>query len=273
MSDVLGALRDLWTHTELQAQKCLYLNQRWRKRSLLILKKQPEQSSLGPLRARPFLFNPAVDTSTSCLDFQGTICTHEVTHAQPGEIHPVQGWAPSVTASPVSFLWREIQLCMASAGHRSDFGQHFNKFHFVFTTWENFANVVLGSCSCWAISKAIGGHTCHLAGDLQQWHQVQPSPELIQPLPLAAHVQFPRELTGRGCAQLEQLAASVLIYAPSWFAQLCDLLLETWGPLHHLPICQGHSAAENYLPPAGIHRRSLSWIIVLGGSHDIIKGW
>lgn len=112
----------------------------------------------------------------------------------------------------------------------------------------------------------------------------QPCPELIQLLPLAAHVDsvnsvnilraIPHRAWQEGDVHSsEQLVASVLIYASSWFAQLCDLLVEMWGSLHHLPICQGHSAPENYLPPAGLHRRSLSWVIVLGGSNDIIKGW
>lgn len=72
----------------------------------------------------------------------------------------------------------------------------------------------------------------------------------------------------------KQLAATVLIYAYSWFAQLCDLLVDMWESLHHLPICQVHSAPENYFPSAGTHRRALSWITVLmGGSHNLVKGW
>lgn len=44
----------------------------------------------------------------------------------------------------------------------------------------------------------------------------------------------------------KHLVANVLIYVCSWFVQLCDLLVDMWESLHHLPLCWVHPAPENY---------------------------
>lgn len=134
----------------------------------------------------------------SCLDSQGTVCVHEVPHVQPGELHPVQGWALSVTAPlPVE----ENAALHGISRSQTWFWPTFHQVALCLYHVRPFCQCSFGLAVLppkpWVTPRALDLLSTGL-GDLEHWHRWSS----LQGWSVPAGVQFPTDTGGRGCADL-----------------------------------------------------------------------